>query len=93
MEGFIRQVSTAMYRNEGSFMALSAMEETLDKKRVEATARARGLVVQGQRAVGVAASRTGAPATGAAQEGAQSVLSSLQNIQGPGSAKEPMGSP
>lgn len=87
MAALQEQSKEALLRNEGSFSAFSAFEETLKNEAVAATARVRGLAVQGERAVGVAESRTGPPE--------EQVLASSTGFldQLEDSAKEPMGAP
>jgi len=52
-----KQASRAVSHNEGAAAALSAMETTIQTKATAATARGRGLAVQGARAIGVAERR------------------------------------
>ena len=52
-----KQAQQHVSRNEGALSALQAVEESLAQKATEATARARGMAVQGERAVGVAERR------------------------------------
>jgi chromosome segregation ATPase len=63
-----QQAHRYISHNEGALAALNAMQVTLEQKAQEATARARGLTMQAERALGSADS---APAPQTAQEGAQ----------------------
>ena len=55
--GLAKQAQRHISHNEGAVAALKAMEETLRQKAQEATSRARGMDVVGNRAIGVAESR------------------------------------
>lgn len=54
LQSIMGQAEKAIANNQGAFTALSAMEETLKQKAMEATARARGLEVQESRSVDLA---------------------------------------
>jgi hypothetical protein len=58
LERLMRQVQDASKVHEGSVKVLSGLEEAFREEKTQATSRARGLAVQGQRAVEVAAGRT-----------------------------------
>lgn len=80
------EAKRALNHNEGARMALSAMETTLQENATAATSRARGMAVQGERAIQVAESRN---ISKKAQEGAQNVeqapsmLSPTPHAEGP----------
>lgn len=57
MGNLSQQASRAISHNEGALAALAALEQTFQEKAQEATSRARGMAVQGARAVGVAERR------------------------------------
>jgi hypothetical protein len=84
-----RQAQEAAQRCDGSQMALKSLEDAFKDEEVQATSRARGLAVQGQRAVDVASGRTG------------ELDVDTQVVPGPGAetaeaqdfAKEPIASP
>jgi len=102
-----RQAQDATHRCDGSQAALSSLEEAFRNEEVQATSRARGLAVQGQRAVDVAASRggtneelepepeeKGVPTVAEAARKVPGLISSLQKKQrDEDSAKEPIASP
>jgi len=52
-----QQAQRAITHNEGASAALGALDQTFEQRAQEATARARGMAVQGPRAVGVAERR------------------------------------
>lgn len=54
-----RQAIEAVMRHDGAFMALNAMDESLRQQEMQATARARGLPVQGEKLVQMAESVSG----------------------------------
>lgn len=59
LDSIISQADKAVATNQGAFNALSAMEETLKQKAMEATARTRGLEVQQERSVDLASRANG----------------------------------
>lgn len=94
-----RQASDAFHRNDGSHAALTSLEAAFRDEQTQGTARARGLAVQGQKAVDVA-SRGPEVAPDADQPQAPVVrsdsgIASQLPVSGlPGiSAKEPIASP
>lgn len=79
-----KQATQHLSRNEGVLSALQALEEALAQKVQEATVRARGMAVQGERAIGVAERREEGRA---AQEASQSatetpMVASSQGVSG-----------
>lgn len=103
-----RQAQDATHRFDGSQTALKSLEEAFREEQMHATSRARGLAVQGQRAVDVAASRTGEIAedtetTTVSEKPAEAPAEALEAPEQPrpitksddagGSAKEPIASP
>jgi len=93
LEDLERQAQGAINRHEGAFHAFLAFEETLHQEFMTARSRARGLEVQGERAVKVAESRTGIPPEIVAPE-AEAILGPFLGVSPPGNpAKEPMSAP
>lgn len=98
-----RQAQDAIQRCDGSQMALKSLEDAFGDEKVQATSRARGLAVQGQRAVDVAAGRgepepeseqTGVPPVAEEARKVPGLIASIQKKQRDGdSAKEPIASP
>ena len=100
------QAKEAVMRHDGAFMALNAMDESLRQEEMQATSRARGLPVQGERLVQMAQSASGEIETPEApQESPQpsstspkppSFLDSLEEVDDDEEevlAKEPMDAP
>jgi len=57
LQGLQKQAQDMVLKHEGAFQAFQAFEETFRQQGIEATSRARGMDVQGDRAVGVAERR------------------------------------
>jgi len=99
-----RQSQDMILRFDGSQGALQSLEAAFLEEKIQATSRARGLAVTGQRAVDVAASRTGEietpiektemPLVSQAAEQVPGLVGSLQQPSEPeDSAKEPIAAP
>ena len=99
-----RQSQDMIHRFDGSQGALQSLEAAFLEDKTQATARARGLAVSGQRAVDVAASRsgeieapvkeTGMPAISKAAEEVSGLVEELKQIsETEDSAKEPIATP
>lgn len=101
-----RQALDAIQRFDGSQTALKSLEEAFHEEEVEATSRARGLAVQGQKAVDVASGRvgtleetdtsveTGMPLVAEAAKKVPGLIESIQKKRSDdSSAKVPIGSP
>jgi len=69
-----QQAQRAITHNEGASAALGALDQTFEQRAQEATARARGMAVQGSRAVGVAERREMSRAAQEASQGSQEPL-------------------
>jgi len=98
LQGLQKQAQDAITRSDGAFQALSAFEQTLEQEAVEATARARGIEAQSQKAIAVAETRP-SEASETAQEpleprGIPGFLERIEQLQEPeDSAKEPISAP
>ena len=57
LQGLQKQAQEMVLKHEGAFMAFQAFEETFKQQGIQATSRARGMEVQGERAVDVAERR------------------------------------
>lgn len=90
----LRQSEKGIYRHEGAIQAFLTLEKAFQQEVIEATSRARGLVVQGERAVELASRTSEKPTHTEAPEPspeAPQVLMASSNAED--SAKEPMGHP
>lgn len=72
------QTRDMIAKNEGALASLASLEEVFKRTHVESVARARGLDVQGDRAVAVAESREQSP-----QESASGEISAKEPISSP----------
>ncbi|UCG16534.1 MAG: hypothetical protein JSV19_00555 [Phycisphaerales bacterium] len=98
LQNLQKQAQEMILKHEGAFMAFQAFEETFREQQVQATSRARGMEVQGARAVGVAERREeGEEASEATEEPPEATEEpspepkSPKGADGEDSAKEPIG--